>query len=65
MMTRKFKLALKKFIEVDGLKIIRNSKNEKEAIINLMNEYGFSKRISKKLVRTKLSVLANIDLSKL
>ena len=35
-MTRKFKLELKKFIEDDGLKIIRNSKNEKEAINNLM-----------------------------
>lgn len=32
-MTRKFKLAVKKFIEEDGLKIIRNSKNEKEAIL--------------------------------
>ena len=65
MMTRKFKLALKKFIEVDGLKIIRNSKNEKEAITNLMNEYGFSKRVAKKIVRTKLYVIANIDISKL
>lgn len=65
MMTRKFKLALKKFIEEDGLKIIRNSKNEKEAITNLMNKYGFTKRIAKKIVRTKLYVLANIDISKL
>ena len=65
MMTRKFKLALKKFIEEDGLKIIRNCKNEKEAITNLMNEYGFSKRMAKKIVRTKLYVIANIDISKL
>lgn len=65
MLTRKFKLALKKFIEEDGLKIIRNSKNEKEAITNLMNEYGFSKRMAKKIVRTKLYVIANIDISKL
>ena len=65
MMTRKFKLAVKKFIEDDGLIIIRNSKNEKEAITNLMNEYGFSKRVAKKIVRTKLYVIANIDLSKL
>lgn len=64
-MTRKFKLALKKFIEEDGLKIIRNSKNEKEAINNLMNKYGFTKRIAKKIGRTKLYVLANIDISKL
>ena len=65
MMTSEFKLAVKKFIEDDGLIIIRNSKNEKEAIINLMNEYGFTKRIAKKIVRTKLCVLANIDISKL
>ncbi len=65
MMTRKFKLAVKKFIEEDGLKIIRNSKNEKEAITNLMNEYGFSKRMAKKIVRTKLYVIANIDISKI
>ena len=32
-MTIKFKLAVKKFIEEDGLKIIRNSKNAKEAIL--------------------------------
>ncbi len=64
-MTRKFKVALKKFIEEDGLKIIRNSKNEKEAINNLMNECGFTKRITKKIVRTKLYVIANIDISKL
>ena len=64
-MTRKYKLALKKFIEDGGLKIIRNSKNEKEAITNLMNEYGFTKRIVKKIVRTKLYVIANIDISKL
>ena len=31
MMTRKFKLELKKFIEEDGIKIIRNSKNEKDS----------------------------------
>ena len=30
-----------------------------------MNEYGFSKRMSKKIVRTKLYVIANIDISKL
>ena len=64
-MTRKFKLAVKKFVEEDGIKIIRNSKNEKECITNLMNEYGFSKRMSKKIVRTKLYVIANIDISKL
>ena len=49
MMTSEFKLAVKKFIEDDGLIIIRNSKNEKEAITNLMNEYGFIKRIAKKV----------------
>ena len=38
-MTRKFKLALKKFIEEDGLKIIRNSENENDAINNLMKKY--------------------------
>ena len=65
MMTKKFKLAVKKFVEEDGLKIIRNSKNEKDAITNLIDEYGFSKRIAKKLVRTKIYVLANIDISKL
>ena len=65
MMTKKFKLAVKKIVEEDGIKIIRNSKNEKEAITNLMNEYGFTKRIAKKIVRTKLIVLANIDISKL
>ena len=65
MMTRKFKLALKKFIEDDGLKIIKNSKNEEEAITNLMDEYGFTKRMAKKIVRTKLYVIANIDISKL
>lgn len=65
MMTRKFKLAVKKIIEEDGLKIIKNSENEKECITNLMNEYGFTKRIAKKIVRTKLYVLANIDISKL
>ena len=64
MMTSEFKLAVKKFIEDDGL-IIRNSENEKEAITNLMNEYGFTKRIAKKIVRTKLCILANIDISKL
>ena len=64
-MTRKFKLALKKFIEDDGLKIIRNSKNEKEAINNLMNKYGYTKRMAKKIVRTKLYVIANIDISEL
>lgn len=64
-MTRKFKLELKKFIEDDGLKIIRNSKNEKEAINNLMNKYGYTKRMAKKIVRTKLYVLANIDISEL
>lgn len=52
-------------MEKDGNKIIRNRKNEKEAITNLMNEYGFTKRIAKKIVRTKLCVLANIDISKL
>ena len=64
MMTSEFKLAVKKFIEDDGLIIIRNSKNEKEAITNLMSEYRFTKRITKKIVRTKLCVLANIDISK-
>ncbi|MCR4898433.1 MAG: hypothetical protein K5892_04320 [Acholeplasmatales bacterium] len=64
-MTRKFKLAVKKFVEEDGLKIIKNSNNEKEAITNLMNECGFTKRIAKKIVRTKLYVIANIDISKL
>lgn len=65
MMTKKFKLAVKKVVEEDGIKIIRNSKNKKEAITNLMNEYGFTKRIAKKIVRTKIIVLANIDISKL
>lgn len=65
MMTKKFKLAVKKFVEEDGIKIIKNSENEKECITNLMNEYGFTKRIAKKIVRTKLYVLANIDISKL
>ena len=64
-MTRKFKLAVKKFKEKDGIKIIRNSENEKAAITNLMNECGFTKRIAKKIVRTKIIVLANIDISKL
>ena len=64
-MTRKFKLAVKKFIEEDGLKIIRNSKNEKDAIINLMNKYGYTKAMAKKIVRAKLYVIANIDISKL
>lgn len=62
-MTRKFKLAVKKVVEEDGIKIIRNSKSEKECITNLMNEYGFTKRIAKKIVRTKLYDLANIDIS--
>ncbi len=47
-MTSELKLAVKKFIEDDGLIIRRNSKNKKEAISNLMNEYGFTKRITKK-----------------
>lgn len=47
-MTRMFKLAVKKVVEEDGIKIIRNSKNEKECITNLMNEYGFTKRMAKK-----------------
>ena len=64
-MTSEFKLAVKKFMEKDGIKKIRNSKNEKECITNLMNEYGFTNRIAKKLVKTKLCVLANIDISKL
>lgn len=46
-MTRKFKLAVKKFIEEYGLKIIRNSKNEKEAITNLMKEYAYHLHIEK------------------
>ena len=37
--TRKFKLALKKFIEDDGLKIIGNTKNKKEAINSLMDKF--------------------------
>ena len=65
MMTRKFKLAVKKFIEDEGLKIIRNSKNEKEAINNVRNNYGYTQRMAKKIVRTKLYVIANIDISKL
>ena len=65
MMIRKFKLALKIFIEDDGLKIIRYSKNEKEAINNLRNKYGYTQRMAKNIVRTKLYVIANIDNSKL
>ncbi len=65
MMTKKFKLAVKKIVEEDGIKIIKNSENEEECITNLMNKYGFTKRIAKKIVRTKLYDLANIDISKL
>ena len=34
-MTRKFKLAVKIFIDEDGLKIIRNSKNENVILLIL------------------------------
>ena len=30
-----------------------------------MNKYGYTKRMAKKIVRTKLYVLANIDISEL